>query len=137
MFKHKHAWIYTELQVYFSTVVQFGFVTIFVAAFPLAPLFALINNIIEIRLDAYKFVTLWRRPLAERAQDIGMECRQHNTYLIYRQIIHFWGYTIHSFTIITRRRKDIFNIRCNRFIFISMWDMKKTAEVLSVQNLVL
>ncbi|GFS12773.1 anoctamin [Elysia marginata] len=53
-------------------LLQYGFVTIFVAAFPLAPLFALLNNIIEIRLDAYKFVTQWRRPLAMRAQDIGI-----------------------------------------------------------------
>ena len=52
-------------------MIQYGFVTIFVAAFPLAPLFALINNIIEIRLDAYKFVTQWKRPMAARAQDIG------------------------------------------------------------------
>ena len=56
------------------SVIQYGFVTIFVAAFPLAPLFALLNNVIEIRLDAYKFVTQWRRPLATRAQDIG-KCR--------------------------------------------------------------
>ena len=41
------------------------------AAFPLAPLLALLNNIIESRLDAYKFVTQWRRPLASRAKDIG------------------------------------------------------------------
>ncbi|GCC32131.1 hypothetical protein chiPu_0010591, partial [Chiloscyllium punctatum] len=51
---------------------QFGFTTIFVAAFPLAPLLALLNNIIEIRLDAYKFVTQWRRPLPARAMDIGI-----------------------------------------------------------------
>ena len=56
---------------YLFAVIQYGFVTIFVAAFPLAPLFALLNNIIEIRLDAYKFVTQWKRPLALRAQDIG------------------------------------------------------------------
>ena len=37
-------------------VLQFGFITIFVAAFPLAPLFALLNNWVEIRLDAQKFV---------------------------------------------------------------------------------
>lgn len=30
-------------------VLQFGFITIFVAAFPLAPLFAMINNWTEIR----------------------------------------------------------------------------------------
>lgn len=52
-------------------MIQYGFVTIFVAAFPLAPLFALLNNVIEIRVDAYKFTTQWKRPLAERAQDIG------------------------------------------------------------------
>lgn len=55
------------------TVIQFGFVTLFVASFPLAPLFALLNNIIEIRLDAKKFVTELRRPVAARAKDIG-EC---------------------------------------------------------------
>lgn len=45
--------------------------TLFVAAFPLAPLFALLNNIAEIRLDAYKMVKEARRPLAERVTDIG------------------------------------------------------------------
>lgn len=52
-------------------MIQYGFVTLFVAAFPLAPMFALINNIIEIRLDAYTMITTMRRPLAQRAQDIG------------------------------------------------------------------
>ncbi|XP_069684912.1 anoctamin-5 isoform X2 [Periplaneta americana] len=56
---------------YLEMVLQYGFVTLFVAAFPLAPLFALMNNIGEIRLDAYKMVTQARRPLAERVQDIG------------------------------------------------------------------
>ncbi|XP_061422730.1 anoctamin-4 [Lethenteron reissneri] len=57
---------------YLEMILQFGFTTIFVAAFPLAPLLALLNNIIEIRLDAYKFVTQWRRSLACRAKDIGV-----------------------------------------------------------------
>ncbi|XP_034719151.1 anoctamin-4-like isoform X1 [Etheostoma cragini] len=57
---------------YLEMILQFGFTTIFVAAFPLAPLLALINNVIEIRLDAYKFVTQWRRPLPSQAKDIGI-----------------------------------------------------------------
>ncbi|KAJ6656874.1 hypothetical protein lerEdw1_003205 [Lerista edwardsae] len=57
---------------YLEMVLQFGFITIFVAAFPLAPLFALLNNWVEIRLDAQKFVCEYRRPVAERAQDIGV-----------------------------------------------------------------
>uniref|UniRef100_A0A9L0R5R0 Anoctamin n=1 Tax=Equus caballus TaxID=9796 RepID=A0A9L0R5R0_HORSE len=57
---------------YMEMIIQFGFVTLFVASFPLAPLFALLNNIIEIRLDAKKFVTELRRPVAVRAKDIGI-----------------------------------------------------------------
>lgn len=57
---------------YLEMVLQFGFITIFVAAFPLAPLFALLNNWVEIRLDAQKFVCETRRPVADRAQDIGV-----------------------------------------------------------------
>lgn len=57
-------------------VIQFGFVSLFVASFPLAPLFALLNNVIEIRLDAKKFVTELRRPVAVRAKDIGKLCRR-------------------------------------------------------------
>jgi anoctamin-7 len=56
---------------FFSPVLQFGFITIFVAAFPLAPLFALLNNWAEVRLDAHKFVCEYRRPVAQRAQNIG------------------------------------------------------------------
>ncbi|KAK7494503.1 hypothetical protein BaRGS_00014156 [Batillaria attramentaria] len=55
---------------YLEMVLQFGFLTIFCAAFPLAPLFALINNIMEIRVDASKFITQLRRPIAERSATI-------------------------------------------------------------------
>lgn len=52
-------------------VMQFSFTTIFVAAFPLAPLLALINNIFEIRLDAIKMVRLERRMVPRKTNDIG------------------------------------------------------------------
>ena len=54
------------------SVLQFGFITIFVAAFPLAPFFALLNNWLEIRLDAQKFICATRRAVAERTEDIGI-----------------------------------------------------------------
>eukprot|EP00800_Vazella_pourtalesii_P020023 TRINITY_DN6964_c0_g1_i3.p1 TRINITY_DN6964_c0_g1~~TRINITY_DN6964_c0_g1_i3.p1 ORF type:complete len:737 (-),score=159.38 TRINITY_DN6964_c0_g1_i3:992-3202(-) len=62
---HGLFWEYLEL------VIQFGFVTIFAAAFPLAPFFALFNNYFEVRIDASKFCILTRRPLASKSQDIG------------------------------------------------------------------
>ncbi|XP_061532020.1 anoctamin-5 isoform X2 [Phycodurus eques] len=56
---------------YLEMVIQFGFITLFVASFPLAPLLALINNIIEVRVDAWKLTTQFRRPVASKAHSIG------------------------------------------------------------------
>ena len=38
----------------------------------LAPLFALVNNIIELRLDAWKFLSKYKRPIPHKAADIGI-----------------------------------------------------------------
>ncbi|KAM7406587.1 hypothetical protein PAMP_000958 [Pampus punctatissimus] len=57
---------------FLEMVVQFSFTTIFVAAFPLAPLLAFINNIFEIRLDAIKMVRLERRHVPRKTSDIGV-----------------------------------------------------------------
>uniref|UniRef100_A0A4W6DBU7 Anoctamin n=1 Tax=Lates calcarifer TaxID=8187 RepID=A0A4W6DBU7_LATCA len=56
---------------YLEMVIQFGFITLFVASFPLAPLLALINNVIEVRVDAWKLTTQFRRPVAAKAHSIG------------------------------------------------------------------
>ncbi|XP_072527054.1 anoctamin-5b isoform X3 [Salminus brasiliensis] len=56
---------------YLEMVIQFGFITLFVASFPLAPLLALCNNILEVRVDAWKFTTQFRRPVAAKARNIG------------------------------------------------------------------
>lgn len=57
---------------YLEMVLQYGFVTIFVAAFPLAPFFALLNNILEMRFDAKKLLEFHRRPVTQRVRDIGV-----------------------------------------------------------------
>ncbi|KAF0291689.1 Anoctamin-1 [Amphibalanus amphitrite] len=64
---------------YLEMVIQFGFVTIFVASFPLAPLFAIINNVLEMRLDARKLLVFYRRPVGQRVRDIGIWYRILNT----------------------------------------------------------
>uniref|UniRef100_A0A8P4GNV9 Anoctamin n=1 Tax=Dicentrarchus labrax TaxID=13489 RepID=A0A8P4GNV9_DICLA len=56
---------------YLEMVIQFGFVTLFVASFPLAPVLALVNNLFEIRVDAWKITTQFRRVVPEKAQHIG------------------------------------------------------------------
>ncbi|KAJ3223409.1 hypothetical protein HK099_001182 [Clydaea vesicula] len=57
----------------FSTkIIQFGFLTLFSCAFPLAPFFALISNIFEVRMDLYKLLTQAQRPFSLRQKDIGL-----------------------------------------------------------------
>ena len=60
------------IKEYLEMVMQFGFITIFVCAFPLAPFFALLNNILELRLDARKLLVQHRRPTAQMVQSIGV-----------------------------------------------------------------
>ncbi|XP_012791618.2 anoctamin-9 [Sorex araneus] len=56
---------------FMEMMIQYGFTTIFVAAFPLAPLLAFFSNLVEIRLDAIKMVRLQRRLVPRKTKDIG------------------------------------------------------------------
>jgi len=66
-----------ELQTYDTyddfdeMAIQFGFVSMFVVAFPIAPLCALFNNYFEIRLDAHKITHVDKRTDPEGAESIG------------------------------------------------------------------
>jgi hypothetical protein len=57
---------------YSEMVIQYGYLTIFASSFPLAPLLAFVNNVIEIRTDAFKLLTAHPRPAYKGAQSIGM-----------------------------------------------------------------
>ncbi|CAG8562084.1 14082_t:CDS:10, partial [Ambispora leptoticha] len=57
---------------YQEMVVQFGFISLFSTVFPLAPLFALLNNLVKIRTDAHKYIVVMQRPIGFLAQNIGM-----------------------------------------------------------------
>ncbi|XP_031564579.1 anoctamin-8-like [Actinia tenebrosa] len=56
---------------YLEMFIQFGYVVLFSSAFPLAALCALLNNVIEIRSDAFKLCTNLRRPFGEKVENIG------------------------------------------------------------------
>ncbi|XP_044541267.1 LOW QUALITY PROTEIN: anoctamin-8 [Gracilinanus agilis] len=58
-------------QDYQEMFVQFGYVVLFSSAFPLAALCALVNNLIEIRSDAFKLCTGLQRPFGQRVDSIG------------------------------------------------------------------
>ena len=48
------------LEDYAELIIQYGYVTLFVSAFPLAPLLALISNYVEIRMDGSKLLYNFR-----------------------------------------------------------------------------
>lgn len=64
-------------------VIQFGYLTLFTCAFPLAPCLALLNNMSELRvgkyfqsstliLDSFRILTQHQRPVSFRASSIGL-----------------------------------------------------------------
>jgi hypothetical protein len=59
------------LEDYAELVVQYGYLTLFVVAFPIAPFLALISNFVEIRADGFKLLTYLQRAVPAEAEDIG------------------------------------------------------------------
>ncbi|XP_046581534.1 anoctamin-8-like [Haliotis rubra] len=57
---------------YLEMFIQFGYVTLFSSAFPLAALCALLNNVIEIRSDAFKLCVNHQRPFGKQVENIGI-----------------------------------------------------------------
>ncbi|XP_013784235.2 anoctamin-8-like isoform X2 [Limulus polyphemus] len=56
---------------YLEMFIQFGYVVLFSSAFPLAAFCALLNNVIEIRSDAFKLCMIFQRPFGQRCENIG------------------------------------------------------------------
>ncbi|CAD5118244.1 DgyrCDS6968 [Dimorphilus gyrociliatus] len=57
---------------YTEKVLIYGYLMIFAASLPVAPLIALIVYLIDIRVDAGRLLWWYRRPISTIAQDIGM-----------------------------------------------------------------
>ncbi|PIK59038.1 anoctamin-10 [Apostichopus japonicus] len=56
---------------YLELFLQFGYVFLFSAVYPLAAVFALLNNVIEVKSDAFKLTKVCRRPFGQAMADIG------------------------------------------------------------------
>ncbi|NXK50291.1 ANO10 protein, partial [Chauna torquata] len=68
-----------EMGTYFGTFddylelfLQFGYVSLFSCVYPLAAVFAVLNNITEIYSDALKMCRVYKRPFAEPTANIGV-----------------------------------------------------------------
>ena len=63
---------YEQFDDYLEMVIEFGYVTLFASAFPLASCISVFCNLIEIKSDCYKLTHALQRPPAERANSIGV-----------------------------------------------------------------
>ncbi|XP_075275050.1 anoctamin-10 isoform X2 [Opisthocomus hoazin] len=68
-----------EMGTYFGTFddylelfLQFGYVSLFSCVYPLAAVFAVLNNVTEIHSDALKMCRVYKRPFAEPTANIGV-----------------------------------------------------------------
>lgn len=52
-------------------VLQYGYMSMFIVVFPLAPILAIIYNLIEKRLDSFKILRTYRRPIPRGTNGIG------------------------------------------------------------------
>eukprot|EP00842_Homolaphlyctis_polyrhiza_P001662 jgi/Hompol1/2497/HPOL_005618-RA len=56
---------------YSSKVIQFAYMAMFSAAFPLAPVLAYYNNLLEMRVDCWKHLAFYQRAFAYRDSSVG------------------------------------------------------------------
>lgn len=60
-----------NMQDYAEVAVQFGYMTIFIVALPISCLISLFNNFIELKIDGWKLLNVYQRPIPKGAEDIG------------------------------------------------------------------
>ena len=62
----------STLQDYAGLTVNYGYTTLFVCAFPLAPTMSCVSAYIQIRIDGWKHCQAFQRPTPKSAEDIGV-----------------------------------------------------------------
>jgi len=60
-----------NINLYADAAIQYGFSTLFVTALPVAPALSLISNYFKCKLNIWKTVKFYQRPMPIGAQDIG------------------------------------------------------------------
>lgn len=67
---------------YLEMYIQFGYIVLFASISPFSAIAALINNIFEMRIDAYKLCCVFRRPFAKRAKNTGGKRFFNNSFFL-------------------------------------------------------
>lgn len=105
---------------YAEMVTQFGYVVIWSIVWPIAPVFALINNYFELRSDALKISKHVRRPMGDRVETIG-------TWIDALSIIAWMGaWTSATLIELFRPRPSLLGVRKTVANFLASHDVAPT-----------
>ena len=101
---------------YLEMLIQFGYVTLFSSAFPMAAMCALVNNVIEVRSDAFKLCCTMKRPFGQAVESIGTW-----------QVGQGWGISQHFNTESNSRIHEIWQtivngVICSRNVTWNHWN---------------
>jgi len=61
-----------EFDDYMEMFLQFGYVFLFSSVYPMAAFWAVLNNLLELKTDAFKLCRVYRRPRSKRVGGIGV-----------------------------------------------------------------
>lgn len=100
---------------YRDLVIIYGYTVLFVAAFPLAPLMALVNSYVQIRADAWHISVCCQRPWPSNAEDIG-------TWAAIIELTSYFAVIVNSLIIVyTGTFLDDFNVSTRLLIFLGLY----------------
>ena len=64
--------MYDSIKNYSDTVIQYGFMTLFITALPIACLFDMISSYVKLKIQAYNMRHNYQRPIPIASEDIGI-----------------------------------------------------------------
>ena len=60
-----------SIEIYSDVAIQYGFSVLFICALPIACACSLVSNHVKVKIQAWKLLTMYQRPVPAGAQDIG------------------------------------------------------------------
>jgi len=61
----------TSIRNYTTVAIQFGYMSLFISALPMAGVFGILCNTLNLRFELWSLLTIYQRPIPKRAEDIG------------------------------------------------------------------
>lgn len=91
---------YEQFDDYLEIVINFGYITLFASAFPLAPLLTLIFHWMELESDKWKIMNVYQRPVPYKQSGIGswLSVLNHMSIMAILTNIFLFAFASHKIT---------------------------------------